>query len=85
MVSEVRSDKLEIVFDTIGTTRKMQNLFRCISRAALPDDFARLVVDTVDTVEEHDRVRHIAARKLACTEQRCALDAVATARKKQHR
>jgi hypothetical protein len=56
--------------------------FHCLSRAAGPEDFARLVVETVDAFEKHDRNRHIAcARKLATIDQRRVLDGLADVRK----
>lgn len=50
--------------------------FRCLSRSVNAEDFASAVVATVDAFEEHARATHLtAARKLATTEQRRALDA----------
>lgn len=59
--------------------------FRCLSRTAPPDDFGRLVVDTVNALDGRGDLRHIAsARKLASPEQRRALDAVLDRRKLRH-
>lgn len=50
--------------------------FRCLAKTAEPDEFARLVVDTVGEFERHARAKHLAvARKCATVAQRRALDA----------
>jgi hypothetical protein len=49
--------------------------FRSLAKTAEPEEFARIVVETVDAFERHDRAKHLAAaRKLATAAQRRALD-----------
>ena len=48
--------------------------FRCLSRTASPDEYARIVLDTVDKFERHDRGKHFAtASKIGTAAQRRAL------------
>lgn len=55
--------------------------YRSVARTAEPEDFAGVVVETVDAFEGHDREEHFAAaRKVASAAQRRALDVRAAAR-----
>ena len=62
----------------VDWARVLPALFRCLSRATEPDEYARRVVEVVDEFDKHDRGKQLtAARRLGTVAQRTALRAVA--------
>lgn len=51
--------------------------FKCLAKASLPDEYARLVVEVVDEFEDYARAKHFAtAKKLGSDDHRRALSAL---------